>query len=65
MANLISPNEAAKQLGISTKTLDNWRSSGKYKLQFVKIGWLVRYKQNDIDNFIQNNTHNHTGDSHE
>jgi len=65
MANLISPNEAAKQLGISTKTLDNWRSSGKYKLQFVEIGWLVRYKQNDIDNFIHNNTHNHTGENHE
>lgn len=64
MAQLISALMAAKQLGVSTKTLDNWRSSGKGNLPFVKVGWLVKYKQEDIDTYINNNTFAHTGENH-
>ena len=62
MTQLISAAETAQQLGISTKTLDNWRSTGKSELEFVKIGWLVKYKQEDIDRFVNNHTFNHTGE---
>lgn len=62
MIQLISAADTAKQLGLSTKTLDNWRSTGKSELGFVKIGWLVKYKQEDIDKFINNHTFNHTGE---
>ena len=48
MTQLISAAETAQQLGISTKTLDNWRSTGKSELEFVKIGWLVKYKQGTL-----------------
>jgi predicted site-specific integrase-resolvase len=63
MAPLISAIRAAQQLGVSTKTLDNWRSSGKSELNFVKVGWLIKYKQEDIDNYINTNTFKHTGES--
>jgi predicted DNA-binding transcriptional regulator AlpA len=62
MTQLISTTDTAQQLGISTKTLDNWRSTGKSELNFVKIGWLVKYKQEDIDTFINNHTFSHTGE---
>lgn len=51
-AKLLSPDEAAKILGISKPTLSNWRSTKRYEIPFVKIGQLVKYRQCDIMRFI-------------
>lgn len=49
---LVSPNDAAKQLGVSRKTIDrNWQRWGwrKHRLS----ARAVRFPQRDIDNYIQ------------
>ena len=58
--HLISPNRASEILGISTGTLQVWRSTGRYDLCFVKIGGRVMYKAEDIQAFIDRRTMAHT-----
>lgn len=60
LAQLLSPAEAAKILGISPDTLMVWRCTGRYNLPFVKVGGRVRYRQEDLEAFIQRRTRNHT-----
>lgn len=52
---LNTPKQAAAQLGNNTGTLANWRASKKMDLPYVKVGKLVRYRQSDIDAFIERN----------
>lgn len=53
--NLLSPQQAAERLGVSTSTLDAWRVK-RINLDFVKVGKLVRYKASDIQAFIDAQT---------
>lgn len=55
---LITPNETASILGVTTETLSVWRCTSRYKLPFVKIGSKVFYKESDIENFITVRTQN-------
>jgi hypothetical protein len=57
---LISPEEAAKVLGVTTGTLSVWRSTARYPLAYVKIGHLVRYRPDDISTFITSRVMNST-----
>jgi dimeric dUTPase (all-alpha-NTP-PPase superfamily) len=63
---LLKPKEAAVFLTISEKSLANARSSGVgIVIPFIKIGGSVRYKQSDLEKYIQENTFNHTGERRE
>ena len=42
---------AARMLGLSPKTLANWRSSGKKKLRFYKSTGRVMYKRTEVREF--------------
>ncbi|MFK8034435.1 MAG: helix-turn-helix domain-containing protein [Hyphomicrobiales bacterium] len=53
---LINTREAAKFLGLSTKTLANWRVSGKFNLPYTKIGERVFYKTSDLMDFVNSNS---------
>ena len=59
---LLTPQQAAKDLGVSPGTLSVWRSTGRYPLPFVKVGRSVRYRQSDIDTFTASRTATHTGE---
>ena len=50
---LLSRQEAAEYLGISKQTLAIWNCTGRYKVPFIKIGRLVKYRQSDLDAFIE------------
>jgi hypothetical protein len=64
MSKLLSGQEAANYLSVSSRSLSNARSSGTgIVIPYIKIGGAVRYKQSDLDNYIQNNTFSHTGES--
>ena len=52
-SKLLTPDEVSNLLGITKHTLAVWRSSGRYNLPFIKAGRLVRYRQSDIDGFIE------------
>lgn len=53
---LRSAPQAAEILGLATQTLAVWRSTGRYGLEFVKIGRRVMYRQSVLDAFIEANS---------
>lgn len=55
-SKLISPEELAAELGVPLQTLSNWRHTGRYNLPFIKCGRLVRYRREDVDQFLVRRT---------
>jgi len=53
---LLSPEQAAKQLHVGTQTLAVWRCHRRYPLAYAKIGSKVLYRQSEIDRFIESRT---------
>jgi excisionase family DNA binding protein len=49
---LIDEHAVAIKLGVSRATLQAWRCTRRVNLPFIKVGRLVRYRQEDIDAFI-------------
>lgn len=55
-ATLLQPKQAAEYLGVSPGTLEVWRSTKRYPLPFIKVGRLVKYRQSDLDAFLESRT---------
>ncbi|GFO57571.1 hypothetical protein GMSM_45780 [Geomonas sp. Red276] len=53
METLLDKKQVAELLTISVKTLDLWIQKHKAPMP-VRIGRLVRFKQSEVDAFIQN-----------
>lgn len=51
MSQLLNNTEAAERLGIAPSTLEQWRYLGKSPA-YVKYGRTVRYRPQDIDQYI-------------
>lgn len=49
--SLLTPRQAAKELGISQRKL--WQLSNEGQLPVVRIGRSVRYRQSDLWEFIE------------
>jgi excisionase family DNA binding protein len=49
---LLRTAEAAAYLNLRPSTLEQWRWNGKGPL-FVKMGRAVRYRQSDLDAFLE------------
>jgi excisionase family DNA binding protein len=58
--NLLNNSEAAAYLGVTEGTLTVWRSEGRYKLPFIKVGRLVRYRLTDLNAFLDSRTQTKT-----
>jgi hypothetical protein len=54
---LVTRKEAAAYLHISPITLAKWDADGRHGLAHVKVGARVMYRVQDLDAFIQRNTH--------
>ncbi len=52
-SELVTPSIAALALGVAKETLGVWRCTKRYPLRYVKIGRRVRYKVEDLLNFIE------------
>jgi len=52
-AVLLTRKQAADYLGLSESTLANWACTKKFSLRYVRVGRSVRYRQSDLDEFIQ------------
>lgn len=50
---LLTTQEAADYLRLSPKTLDTARCTGELSIPFVKYGRSVRYRQADLDRYIE------------
>ena len=49
--HLLTVEETAMYLGLSKGTLYNW--AHQRRLPFVKMGWLIRFDKNEIDQWIE------------
>lgn len=52
----LTNDQAAEYLGITPRTLEVWRCTGRYGIPFIKVGRLVRYRQTDLDAFLDRRT---------
>lgn len=59
LGQLLNNDQTADLLGVSRRTLPVWRIQGRGP-NFIKIGKLVRYKREEIDAWIDANTHEST-----
>ncbi len=53
---LLTREQAAKYLGISVSALAAWACNKRYNLPMVRVGRLVKYRIQDLDDFINRNT---------
>ena len=53
---LLTEKEAAEFLGLTPSALQVWRSTGRYSLQFIKLGFLVRYRESDLRHWLDTRT---------
>lgn len=53
---LLSEREAAAVLDVAPGTLSVWRSTGRYPIPFVKVGRKVRYRQADLEKWLESRT---------
>lgn len=50
---LLTPNEAAKFLGVSAGTLAVWRCVARYSLPYVKVGRKILYEEADLLTWLE------------
>ena len=48
----VNDRQAADVLGVKPTTLAVWRSTGRYRLPFLKVGRLVKYRVSDLAEFL-------------
>jgi len=53
---LVNEKRAAEILGIAVGTLQVWRCLRRYPLPYTKIGRAVRYRLEDLDEFVRSRT---------
>ncbi len=56
---LLSRREAAEFLGVKEGTLGVWHTTNRYPLPVIKVGRLARYRQEDLERFLDARTHSH------
>lgn len=55
--DLIDEQQAAIVIDVTPGTLSVWRSTGRYKLPFIKVGRKVRYRRADLEAWLEERTH--------
>ena len=58
---LLNERQAAKSLTVGEKCLQAWRTRGGGPA-YIKIGRLIRYRQTDLDNWIEQRKRTSTSD---
>jgi predicted site-specific integrase-resolvase len=46
--DLLSETQAAELLQVAPGTLSVWRSTGRYRIPYLKVGARVRYRRGDL-----------------
>jgi len=54
--NLITEQRAAEYLGVAPGTLRIWRCTGRVQLPFVRVGRSIRYRVEDVEQFVERRT---------
>lgn len=53
---LLTREKAADYLSVKPQTLAVWATLGRYSLPVVHVGRLVRYRREDLDEFLRSRT---------
>ncbi len=53
---LLDEKAAADLLQLAPGTLSVWRSTGRYRIPFVKVGRRVRYRRTDLESWLESRT---------
>ena len=55
ISKLLNQKEAAAFLGCTESTLQSWRSGDRYRyrLKFIRVGRLIRYRLSDLEEFVE------------
>lgn len=61
MEKLLDQRETAEILGLSPRSLEAWRVQGA-KIPFLRVGGRIRYRESDIQAFLDANTATSTSD---
>jgi excisionase family DNA binding protein len=56
LTQLLTREQAAAYLGVAPQTLSAWAAHKRYDLPLVKLGRLVRYRQRDLDEWLEKRT---------
>lgn len=48
--------EAAEYIGVKENTLTVWRCVGRYDIEYIKVGRLVKYRKSALDAFLERRT---------
>ena len=54
---LLTKEQVSEILGITVGTLAVWRTTKRYNLPYVKSGRLIRYREQDVQAFINSRIH--------
>jgi hypothetical protein len=61
LSPLLTPQDAAAYLRVAVRTLSNWRSQGGGP-PYLKIRGLIRYRQDELEAWVQAQHRAHTND---
>ncbi len=53
---LLNTDQAAAHIGVTPGTMEVWRCTKRYKIPFIKVGRLVRYRKEALDTFLDQQT---------
>ncbi len=53
ISELLTEKQAAEKLNVTCGTLSVWRATRRYPLKYVRIGRKIRYRPQDIEEFIE------------
>ncbi len=53
---LLNVEQAAEFIGITSHTLDVWRSTKRHSIPYLKVGRLVKYRKSDLERWLASRT---------
>lgn len=53
---LLTRKQASRYIGVSVATLANWASTKLRNIPYIKVGRLVKYRQTDLDAWLESRT---------
>jgi excisionase family DNA binding protein len=53
---LLTTDEAAELVGAKPQTLSIWRCTKRHNIPFVRVGRLIRYREQDVLDWLDRNT---------
>jgi excisionase family DNA binding protein len=56
LSQYLTPPQTSELIGVGLQTLAVWRTTGRYRLPFVKVGRLVRYRRADVEAWLNSRT---------